>query len=181
MANQTFTNLLSNDKQFAAINQLPPKAPTSNINYASVTEGHEILFQARNVLKTHVNPSLSFLGEKQIPEPPNSPNNAEHLTHTKDSDLEARMRRMQANRVYAARYRLRKLARLELLKNHAESLEAQVSSIRSQLRCWESAFDELAEENAMIKAKCEATEKLIAEKQGLNWALRQELQSLREC
>ncbi|XP_029130709.1 uncharacterized protein LOC109815839 [Cajanus cajan] len=113
--------------------------------------------------------------------PPNSPNIVEDLAHATGSDLDAKTRRMQANRVYAARYRLRKLARLQLLKSHVESLEAQVSMIRSQLVYWESTFDKLAEENAMMKAQCDAIGKLIAEKEGLNWALMQELQSLREC
>ncbi|RDX60706.1 hypothetical protein CR513_61126, partial [Mucuna pruriens] len=165
MANQSFTNILTNDKQFAAL-QLPPKAPTSNKNKPSVTEGHEILFQASNVLKTHENPSLSFLGDEQIPGPPNSPSNFEDSAHATASKLEAKLKRMQANRVYAARYRLRKLARVQDMQSQVDSLEAEISMIRSQLLYWGSVYNKLVEENAMLKARCDAASKQMAEKDG---------------
>ncbi|QCE03321.1 hypothetical protein DEO72_LG8g1345 [Vigna unguiculata] len=90
MANQTFTSLLTNDKQFAALH-LPPKAPTSNKNKSIVNEGGEILFQARNVLKTHENPSLMYLGTEHVLAPPND--DVEDLDRDSDSKLEAQMKR----------------------------------------------------------------------------------------
>jgi len=90
MANQTFTNLLTNDKQFAAI-QLPPKAPTINKNKSIVNEGGEILFQARNVLKTPENPSPIYLGTEHVLGPPND--DAEDLDRDSGSKLDAQMKR----------------------------------------------------------------------------------------
>lgn len=92
MANQTFTNLPTNDKQFAAL-QLPPKAPTSNKNKPNVSEGHEILFQARNVMKTDENPSLVFHGDEQVLQHPNSPNKVEDLAQATNPKTEAQLKR----------------------------------------------------------------------------------------
>ncbi|KAL9277439.1 hypothetical protein ACSQ67_025012 [Phaseolus vulgaris] len=163
MAKQTFTNLLTNDKQFAAL-QLPPKAPTSNKNKSIVNEGGEILFQARNVLKTHDNPSLVYLGTEHLLGPPND--DVEDFDRDSGSKLEAQMKRKQANRVYSARYRLRKQAKAQHLKNQAEALEAEVSMFQSQLLYWKSVHDGLVEENAVMRAQCDTASKLIAEKEG---------------
>eukprot|EP00256_Glycine_max_P031996 XP_006576508.1 uncharacterized protein LOC102664371 [Glycine max] len=178
MANQTFTNLLTNDKQFAAL-QLPPKAPTSNKNKPNVSEGHEILFQARNVMKTDENPSLVFHGDEQVLQHPNSPNKVEDLAQATNPKTEAQLKRMQANRVYSAKYRLRKQARLQNLKNLAESLEAEVSMNQSQLHFWQTIRDKLVEENEMMRAQYDIASNLVAEKEAVNCALMEEIQRLR--
>ncbi|CAJ1948562.1 unnamed protein product [Sphenostylis stenocarpa] len=156
-------NLLTNDKQFAALH-LPPKAPTSNKNKSSVNEGREILFQARNVLKTHDNPSLMYLGTQHVLGPLNSTNTVEDV-HDSSSKLEAQMKRKQANRVYSARYRLRKQAKAQNLKSQAEALEGEISMFQSQLLYWKSVHDRLVEENVMMRAQCDTATKLIAEKE----------------
>ncbi|KAH1266199.1 hypothetical protein GmHk_01G001743 [Glycine max] len=132
---------LTNDKQFAAL-QLPPKAPTSNNDKRNVTECHEILFHARNVMKTDENTLLCCF-----------------MRMNKFSKCR------QANWLYSARYRLRKQARLQNLKNLAESHEAEVSMNQSQLHFWKTARDELVEENAMMKAQYDIASKLVAEKE----------------
>ncbi|KAK7390332.1 hypothetical protein VNO78_25635 [Psophocarpus tetragonolobus] len=178
MANQTFTNLLTNDKQFSALH-LPPKAPTSNKIKSNVIEGNEILFQAGNLLETHENPSLMFHGHEQLLGPENYPDNVQDLAQATNSKSEAHMKRKMANRVYSARYRLRKQARAQFLKSQADALEAEVSMFQTQLLYWQAVYDKLTEENAMMKAQCDTISKLIAEKEVMNWALMQEIQRLR--
>lgn len=97
MAYQSITNLLINDKQFDAL-QLPPKAPSSSKHKPNDIEGCEILFQARNVLKAHENPSLLFLGNEQVHRPPNTPKtNIHELPHAIDSRFETKMKRYVIN------------------------------------------------------------------------------------
>ncbi|KAJ1416256.1 Basic-leucine zipper domain [Sesbania bispinosa] len=156
MENQTFTNSTIEDKQIVAL-QSPTAAPTGRINVFDVTKDENEL----------------------VLTPPITQSNIGDLANVDDSTSKAKMKRLVANRMYAARHRLRKEAKIQELIRHIDNLQAEVSIIQSHLLTVGATYNKLVEENEKLKAYWLALTKKKAEKDAEKWALIQEINRLR--
>ncbi|KAJ1387401.1 Basic-leucine zipper domain [Sesbania bispinosa] len=148
MENQTFTNSMKKDKQIVTL-QSPHGAPTGRMNVSDVTKDENEL----------------------VLTPPNTQSNIGDLANVDDNMSKAKMKRLVANRMYVARHRLRKEAKIEELIRHIDNLQVEVSTIKSHLLTVGATYNKLVEENEKLKAYWLAATKEKAEKDAKKWAL----------